>query len=248
MSINIKYVDDQMECIISDIGDHPFLNNVTKDNVENILGEYETMSQMFPYIQAKAIGEAALNCIKNHLTISSNVEKTSAVGAFLVSDEMGVYHIANTLGNEGLPTILNTSENFHFNMLKDDVSNRLGFVIEPGYSHFTTKYMDNLLRLLSSSDDVKRVATMVAFEAHAENMIESLWDGLMKLYPELDKETLNYFRVHVGGDDPAEAYHVAMTNQLITEVVPFGEEKLFLDNFEEAYQVNYNWCDEITKY
>lgn len=248
MTTNIGLIETRMEEIIhSENGQHPFLNNISKDNVESVLSEYGAMSQLFPYIQAKAIGEAALASLNRGDRIKKNIELTSSVGAFLVADEMGVYHIANTQGNPGLPNILNTSKNFHFNMLQSDISDRLGLSVQPNYSETTMEYMTNLGEILSSCHDSIRCAAMVAFEAHAEQMIEALWTGILSLYPNVDKDSLDYFRIHVGGDDPAEAYHVAMTTKMIESLVTPGSEETFLGNFEEAYKMNYNWCDDIIK-
>lgn len=225
---------------------HPFLKGVNEQNVRNVLSDYAAMSQLFPYMQAKAIGDVALNSLLIRNQIGKAVDQTAACGAFLVSDEFGVHHLACTEGNAGLPKILDTKDNFHFQMLLKDARRLFGEEVQPNYSPTTMSYMNNLLKLLSSDNDVDRVAAMSAFETHAEQMITALWTRLVEIFPSVDKDSLDYFRIHVGGDDPAEEYHVAMTTKMITEIVPDAEAPRFANAFEDAYRLNYDWCNAIT--
>ena len=87
---------------------------------------------------------------------------------------------------------------------------------------------------------------MVAFEKHANQMINSLWNSLASIHG-LEKNSLQYFETHVGGDDPAEAYHVRMTQRLVTSVVPKEEQDRFFSHFLDCYDLNYKWCAAICK-
>jgi hypothetical protein len=108
----------------------------------------------------------------------------------------------------------------------------------------TAKYLVRLLDDLADLDPVKRCAAMVAFERHAGTMIEALWESLAKLFP-VSKDALVYFKVHVGGDDPAEPYHVAMTARMIERLVPAQRAEEFVQAFRDAYDLNYSWCRAI---
>jgi hypothetical protein len=63
----------------------------------------------------------------------------------------------------------------------------------------------------------------------------------------VEKRRLVYFATHVGGDDPAEQYHVEMTARMIREVVPHGDRERFLDAFRTAYARNVEWCASLTR-
>ncbi len=51
----------------------------------------------------------------------------------------------------------------------------------------------------------------------------------------------------MGGDDPAEPYHVQMTSRMIAKVVSEAQIADFLKAFEAAYALNYSWCQKITQ-
>lgn len=223
---------------------HPFSRYMRPDNVMQVLRQYLAMSQAFPYLQAGSQKELIFECMEQNTSIPLDVEITSVVGNFLTWDETGGHSVTMRKGNEGLPDILNTW-NFHANLLRDDIKSILGEDIEPDYSPATTAYLKTLYEGLANRDAVTRCAAMVAFEYHAERMIESLWTSLSDLYPD-QKETLKYFHTHVGGDDPAEAYHVAMTSRMLELLVPSDKSDTFLREFEHFYAVNVNWCESIT--
>ncbi len=85
---------------------------------------------------------------------------------------------------------------------------------------------------------------MVAFENHADIMIDSFWYSLSSLY-NMNKDSLIYFKVHVGGSDPAEPYHIEMTERMVSEIVQDEKRNEFIDEFVNAYALNYNWCESI---
>lgn len=124
----------------------------------------------------------------------------------------------------GVSDILNTDVNFHANILKRDLHTIFGHSVIPKYGENTRLYLENLLENLSSPDAVERCATMVSFELHANQMIVSLWRTLTNTFPGFSKNDLRYFYMHVGGDDPAEKYHVEMTEKMISIIVD-DEEK-----------------------
>lgn len=62
---------------------------------------------------------------------------------------------------------------------------------------------------------------MVAFETHAGQMIDALWKSISDLC-HLDRDSLSYFRTHVGGADPAEPYHIKMTAESIASPLFFA--------------------------
>lgn len=120
----------------------------------------------------------------------------------------------------------------------------MGHEVSATFSPATREYLKQLRFGLVSTDAVTRVAYMASFEAHAERMITGLRERLADLY-EVDKDELVYFRVHVGGDDPAEVYHVAMTAGMISRVVPQGRADDFVEQFEEAYAMHVRWSGSI---
>ena len=85
---------------------------------------------------------------------------------------------------------------------------------------------------------------MVAFENHAGIMIDSFWHSLSNLY-NINKDSLIYFKVHVGGSDPAEPYHIEMTERMVSKIVQDKKRNEFINEFINAYALNYNWCDSI---
>lgn len=233
------------QLIENKFGTHPFANKVNESNVYSVMSNYIVMSQGFPCVQAGAIYKLFLSSMAQNVSLDKAAELTSAVAAFLVSDEFGVHDTVLHNGNKGLPKILNTEDQFHVNLLKRDTGLIFGDVILPDYSKITTAYLLSLCDGLANPNSVARVAAMVAFEKHASIMIDSLWTSLTSIFS-LNKESLSYFRKHVGGDDPAETYHVEMTEKLITYVITKDQITAFLASFEEYYALNFNWCSDIT--
>lgn len=224
---------------------HPFSKFLTQENVRGVLASYLAMSQAFPLVQAGSQANLILNCIRNNTDIPKNVEETFVVGAFLSFDETGGNFLIRENGIKILPEILNSDKHFHSSLLKKDIQRLMQSEIPPDYTGPTRTYLLNLLEDLGSSDPIKRCATMVAFELHAGQMIESLWSAIHKLYPEIDKDSLEYFRVHVGGDDPQEEYHKMLTQCMINRIVPPEEETRFIEEVYSQYNTHARWCSDI---
>lgn len=245
MSVYEGVVQQIDSLIAEDFSSHPFDSGITKKNFETVIGNYLTMSLAFPYLQAGAQLRVVMHYIDNDLDITRGVEVTAAVGAFLTWDELGGHAIVRKKGNAGLPDILDGNE-FHANMLRKDIETILGKAVAPNHSETTKTYLKEISYGLSNVDPVTRVAHMVAFENHAGQMIESLWNSTSTLY-DVNKNKLLYFKSHVGGADPAEEYHVQMTKRMIEEVIKESDIKRFVDFFRKAYELNSNWCEDIKK-
>ncbi len=222
---------------------HPFSQGITSQNSETLMAEFLTMSKLFPYIQAGAHTKLIEQHVLRNEDIPFSTEVTSVVSSFLVWDEFGGHARILRKGQAGLPEILRT-KSFHANLLQNDLSKIFNKQVSPSYSSVTKEYLNSLNEGLSSLNTVERVAHMVAFERHANKMIESLWSSLQDLY-QVEKDSLIYFKAHVGGDDPAEAYHVAMTSNMIDHLISKSETQEFMTAFSKAYALNYNWCNAI---
>jgi hypothetical protein len=243
-SINNKLYDT---IVSNGLDMHSFSSGLNNDNIYKVLGNFLAMSQAFPYIQSVAYKDLVWSCIENNQDISLDIEITSVVGAFLVWDEFGGHYKTLLDGNKGLPRILDTSA-FHANLLKEDIKNLLNIDdIKPIYSLITKEYLTELQEGLSSDDRIIRCACMVAFENHAGNMLLALWNSLEKIYKDIDKNSLIYFSVHVGDNDPAEIYHIEMTNKMIELLISEDEIDIFLNYFKKFYKLNYDWCEDIKK-
>lgn len=245
MSKKYKAISSKIDALIQEqFAIHPLSHGVNIENSELVLSQYFAMSQAFPYLQAGAQKKLILNAMDNNEDLNYKFEYTSVVGNFLCWDETGGHAIVRHYGNEGLAKILNTDSNFHANMLRKDIKNMTGKEIKPFYSSTTVSYLKQLLHGLESLNHIKRCAYMVAFENHAGIMIDSLWDSLSGLY-NMEKNDLIYFKVHVGGADPAEPYHIEMTERMVSEIVSDENSKEFVNEFINAYALNYNWCESI---
>lgn len=223
---------------------HPFSTGVNRENAPKVMAEYAAMSEAFPHLQAGAQRPLIVDAIRRRRPVAEDRAVTAAVGTFLASDEFGVKYVLARYGNEGLPKILDTGEHFHSSLLQEDTVRLFGKPVPPAYTDTTGMYLLRLLDDLSDLDPVRRCAAMVAFERHAGHMIESLWESLARLFP-VSKDELVYFKVHVGGDDPAEPYHVAMTGRMIERLIPAARFDEFVSAFEIAYDLNYSWCRNI---
>ena len=198
------------------------------------------MSIAFPYIQAAAAYATVRRALDDGERIPEHLAATTPVAAFLVSDELGIHHKVKEHGNEALPTILDARD-FHSSMLLRDFELMFGQQVDPQPDAATTAYLSALLDGLSSVDPVRRCAYMVAFEVHANRMITSLWNSIDDAF-DVEKDGLDYFRIHVGGDDPAEAYHVEMTSRMVDACVRPIDIARFYRHFDEAYLANIGWC------
>lgn len=222
---------------------HPFSGLDSDTDYENLLANYMAMSQAFPYLQAGSQKDIFNHYMKNNQEIPEHVEITTVVGNFLCWDETGGL-ITIKQGLKALPKILDTRR-FHVNLLKNDCKKILGKPIQAHYSSITKNYLDELYLGLSSLDPIVRVACMVAFEAHANQMIDSLWQALCNNFS-LEPKSLSYFLLHVGGDDPAEAYHVQTTQKMIDKIVAPEDKNIFFKKFEYFYEKNILWCKDIS--
>jgi hypothetical protein len=225
---------------------HPFSKEVTLENLEIVLKNYLAMSQAFPYLQAGSQKELIFHSIDRDVDVSEHIETTAVVGNFLCWDETGGHSILLEHGMTGLPIILNTKQYFHSNLLKKDIRVIFGKDLKPSYSKVTQEYLHNLYEGLSSLDSVVRCAYMVAFETHAGQMINALWESISAVC-HLKNDSLSYFKTHVGGTDPAEPYHIKMTAGMIEKIVSENQIPAFLKAFEKAYALNYSWCKDITQ-
>jgi hypothetical protein len=223
---------------------HPFEQGTEASNFEALMGNYLAMSQAFPYLQAGSQKDMIFHVMDNNMDVPLDVEITSVVGNFLSWDETGGNYILRVKGIEALPQILNTHKHFHSAMLKHDIEYIFQKEIPPMYSDITRTYLKSLYAGLASLDPVVRCAYMVSFEAHAERMITNLWNLLENRF-EVDKEKLSYFRAHVGGDDPAEVYHVATTQGMVERIVPADQFDRFLGEFKKSYNLHVTWCAAI---
>jgi hypothetical protein len=233
-----------IETIVLESGAHPFATNVNNDNIETVLSHYLGMSVAFPYLQAGAIGRVFERVLRSNEDVDVAIEATSAVASFLVWDEFGGHAKILADGVRALPSILET-RSFHANLLRGDIRHLFGKELKPSFAEPTGTYLQALYDGLASDDVLDRAAHMVAFERHAGIMIDALWSSLghAKSVP---PESLSYFYTHVGGDDPAEAYHIEMTGKMLSKVVCAAEWAGFLRSFELAYKLNFEWCRDIT--
>lgn len=233
------------EILDQEFKSHPFSTGVSPANAESVMSNYLAMSQAFPYLQSGSQKEQIFHCINTNSDVEKYMEVTTVVGNFLAWDETGGHHVLQKLGIAGLTKILQTEENFHSNLLKSDLRNIFCKDIRPNYTKTTQDYLHQLYNGLSSLDPVVRCANMVAFESHAGQMITALWKSLTD-FTIVEKDLLSYFKTHVGGDDPAESYHVKMTSKMIDEIVSNSNVPKFLQAFKTAYSLSYSWCENVT--
>ncbi|MCA1455103.1 GFA family protein [Bradyrhizobium sp. BRP22] len=227
------------------LGPHPFAAEMSKDQVARLLPEYFAMSQAFPYLQAGSQKDLIFDAIHRNRDLPRDVELTSVVANFICWDETGGHSRVLQGGNAALPGILEI-ENIHSKLFRKDASRLLGRAIQPYYSTRTSRYLRALYRGLSSRAPIMRCAYMVAFELHAAEMIQALWNTLVKTF-DARSDDLEYFRIHVGGEDPAEKYHGEMTSRLISELVPADCNSLFLTEFDRAYRLSLDWCGDLIR-
>ena len=235
-----EYLTEQARALF---GPHPFAAQMSEDQVASLLPEYLAMSQAFPYLQAGSQRDLIFDAMHHNRDIARDIELTSVVANFICWDETGGHGRILQGGKAALPDILLT-KNFHSNLLKKDASQLLGRAILPNYTSRTKQYLHSLYAGLSSKDSLVRCAYMVAFELHAADMIQSLWTTLAKAF-KAQPDDLEYFRSHVGGEDPAEKYHGEMTGRLIGELVQPDRTDRFLNEFLGAYRLSVQWCRDL---
>ena len=244
---SLLLIQDLQKTVQTKFPTHPFTHQISRNNSERVMGRYYAMSQAFPFIQAGAYKDLVLRAISQQIPLTEEVEKTFTVGAFLCSDETGSHYLLQKQGMAALPNILDTKAGFHANLLKKDLEFIFGHPVGPDYCENTQIYLTRLMENLGAESKLKRGAMMVAFEMHAERMIQELWGSLTREL-DLKKKDLGYFEAHVGGDDPAEAYHVALTQRLVQDLVLSPKEREdFTKLFIESYAMNIQWCEAICK-
>jgi hypothetical protein len=224
---------------------HPYRDGVTRENFAEVMANYAAMSQAFPYLQAGASYRVYAFYERHGMPVARNGETTAVVGAFLTWDEFAGHGRILAKGSAGLCDVLDTSE-FHANLLLTDLARLTDTNIQPRAGDVTKRYLQELLYGLSSIDPTTRVAHMVGFERHANNMIAAVWARLSELF-DCDPDSLKYFRTHVGGDDPAEAYHVELTSRMVASTIPADEEGRFADEVVSAYRLSYEWSRQLTQ-
>jgi hypothetical protein len=223
---------------------HPFSEEIKEVHLEPLLANYLAMSMAFPYIQAGSCSDAILACINNNREMPQDFETSSIVASFLVWDELGGWYKTYKKGNAALPSILD-GKAVHANFLKGDLEKLFGHYVTMRFDTPTKNYLLELYKALSSSNVATRCAAMVTFEIHAERMINSLWQTVAKIF-NVQKDTLQYFSTHVGGDDPAEAHHVAMTQNMLNALIsPSMFERFRAESFR-LYLMHTQWCSEIS--
>ncbi|MDF2690781.1 MAG: hypothetical protein K0S29_636 [Gammaproteobacteria bacterium] len=231
------------DSIVIEFGQHPFTEVSDRANYKTLLANFFAMSQAFPYLQAGSQKDVFLPYLENNQDVPEHVELTSVVGNFLCWDETGGLYPTIAQGLKALPKLLETRR-FHANILRSDCEKIFGESIRPSYSAITANYLKTLYEGLSSPCSITRVAFMVSFETHAHTMISALWETLAKKF-DVPKQSLSYFGLHVGGEDPAEAYHVEMTENLISRIVGEAQKQEFDTKFKQSLELHYAWCRDI---
>lgn len=221
---------------------HPFSAIPKNSNYEFILANYLAMSQAFPYLQAGSNKELIMQAIDNNHDVDHAAELTLVAGLFLCFDEAACLYPLIAKGLKALPDLCKTKR-FHSNLLKKDMNLLFNKDIPPNYSPITKHYLKNLYLGLSSIDHLERVSAMVSFEMHADAMIKLLWNNLCENFT-VERKKLTYFNLHVG-DNPAEIYHVQMTQSIVEKIVPSEKIYLFEKSFLEHYKLHVDWCSQL---
>ena len=236
---------DQAPISLKDYGTHPFSQLDKNTDWEYLFSNYMAMSQAFPYLQSASQKEIIFHAIEKNVPVASEAEMTSVVASFLTWDESGGHSAFLEFGYSGLSKMLDCKKYMHYHILKRDFEKlNSQFNIQPDFSPATAKYLKRLYTGLSSLDHVERISCMIAFENHAETMIKALWGSLSEAF-DIPKDELEYFKLHVGGDDPAEAHHVEMTNALTSRIVKDNEQAAFRAHLDFYYRLNLDWCRSI---
>jgi hypothetical protein len=231
----------ELEAFVSDeFVIHPFSTALDLRRLEQLLPDYFGMSQGFRYVMASAQKDVFFEAMGENRGVSDKIEMMNAVANYLMWDETGGVELNLSEDKHRLPEILELKQ-LHSERLRADAEKLLGHTISPRFSPATRHYLTALYRGMASTDVVVRCAHMVAFELHAGAMINALW-GAVARASTVPRDELLYFASHVGGDDPAEVYHVQMTQLLIERVVPHSQRELFHSSFRTAYALHVDWC------
>ncbi|STX29733.1 Uncharacterised protein [Legionella beliardensis] len=223
---------------------HPFKKIKSQESIINLFPHFLALSIAFPYIQAGSQLPLIQNLIDSNEDVSAAHEILSVVGHFLCWDETGGANVLEFFGKPGLAKILETKKWFHANMLREDIFQITGEQIKPNFAEPTKSYLNKLIKGFSNLNPVIRCAHMVAFEYHAHVIIDSLWHSIGKQFT-VNPNQLKYFRIHVGGDDCAEAYHVTMTKEMINYIVKPADKQLFITTALDAIDTHLNWSLKI---
>ncbi len=236
----------ELESLVSrTFGAHPFVTPLDKKRLDQLLPDYLGMSQGFRYVIAAAQKDAFFEAMSEGHGVTEQVEVMNAVANFLMFDETGGVDLGLDTNKHRLPELLLLSR-MHSELLRADAEKILGHAIVPHFGAVTQSYLRALYRGLASTDVVVRCAHMVAFELHAGVMIDALWGTIAKV-TDLPRDALRYFALHVGGEDPAEVYHVQMTQRLIKRVVPASQRERFRASFLDAYSIHVEWCRALVE-
>lgn len=241
-TLDPETVVDQIGALVRhEVPVHPFEGPIARDVFGSLLAEYLGMSVAFPYLQAGAQQALIMDHVIHGTDVPLADEMTLVVGAFLIADETAVN---STLLAHGLPGVLDTRVGFHSALLRQDIRAILGCDVPARFSPATQSYLLRLSAGLADADPVQRVAMMVSFEAHAERMITGLWARIAEAFDAVHDD-LAYFSTHVGGDDPAGAYHVAMTSNMIIRTVGESDVAAFEASLLAGYRLHTDWCAAI---
>ncbi|WP_407185207.1 hypothetical protein [Bradyrhizobium centrosematis] len=224
-------------------GPHPFTAQMSEDQVAGLLPEYLAMSQAFPYLLAGAQRELVFHAMERNQDIARDIELTSVVANFICWNATGCHGGILRGGKAALPDIL-LIENIYSNLLRKDAFQLLRKEIRPNYTARTKQYLHSLYAGLSSDNSLVRCAYMIAFELHAADMTKSLCASLVNTF-KARPDDHEYFNGHDGGRDPAEKYHGEMTGRLIGELVQLNRGDRFLDGFDRAYRLSFQWCSGL---
>ena len=245
LSEGVTTYDEFLSCAKEMLDKHPFNELNSEPQISLLLPYFLGLSMAFPYLQAGSQLKLVFDAIDKNIDISEHIEITSVVGNFLCWDETGGGYVIKKFGQSGLPKILDTKEWFHASLLRHDIERLTGKQAVPNFAEPSRSYLSSLHQGLSDNNPSVRCAYMVAFEVHAHAVIESLWRAICKNF-DCKPDELAYFTFHIGGDDPAEVYHVEMVQKMVNKLIPSTEKKFFLANAIKALQENLNWCAKIS--
>ena len=235
------------EIVQSRFTPHPFGARVSPDNIDRVLRGLLSLSQAFPYIQAGSLKDLVLDAIAHNEDIGEDIELTSVVATFIAWYETGGHKIVADQGVQSLDEVLDTNDIFHSNLLKKDIKTILGRELVPDYSGETRDYLLWLGEALADRNPIMRVAAMVAFETHADPMIEGLARSLSTLF-NVETQELPYFLCHhchlrEGALD--HAFHVKLKPKLFKMLRVDEHPEAYLRAFEDCYAKNQSWCEKL---
>lgn len=234
----------ELESIVrEEFGTHPYSEIRSSEQLGAVFPDFIGLSHGFRYIIAGAQKQAIVDAMNANGGVPEHIELMNAVANMLTWDETGGMDLLASKGKSALPEILDVKR-MHSSLLREDAQKILGYPVSPQYAHITRELLRSLYHGFAASDPIVRCAYMVAFEFHAGVIIDALWQAVSSV-SELSCEELAYFKLHVGGDDPSEKYHIEMTQRLIAIVVPKNEQDRFVVEFTKAYGVQHTWAEQL---